>query len=436
MTETSTPKTVAVLGAGMRGELFGEILAGLPHLARIVAVAEPRAAYRERFAARHGLPESGVYESWQEFAAQARRCDAVVIATMDRDHLGPAIACLERGYDLLLEKPMAVTIDECAAIARAQAGCGALVAVCHSLRYQKGFRTLKRLIDEGRIGRVVTIDQLEQVGFEHYAHSYVRGNWGNAGRATPMLLAKSCHDLDYIAWLVGAPCKRVSSSGSLSYFHAANAPLGAPERCTDGCPHELDCAYSAIKQYVQADRTVWPASVIAPDHSADAHLEALRTGPYGRCVFRADNDVVDHQVVQLEFERGVTATFTMTAFTAEQGRMVRVHGTRGELLFDEQRMTITLRDFGAKLVDTIAVAPEPGAHGGGDNRVLRNWLEALHRRDAGLILTDVGTSLATHAIGFAAEEARLTGQTVDLAEFRRRHGLDTVLDPLPRAEVG
>jgi predicted dehydrogenase len=310
---------------------------------------------------------------------------------------------------------MAPSLEECHDLQRTQAATGALVAVCHSLRYQKGFRRVKDMIASGRIGRVVTIDQLEQVGFEHFAHSYIRGNWGNAGRATPLLLAKSCHDLDYIAFLVDRPCVSVASFGALTHFRAENAPAGSTARCTDGCAVEASCPYSAIRQYLTGDRTRWPASVVSPVHTYEAHLAALEHGPYGRCVYRADNDVVDHQVVTLQFEGDVTATLTVTAFTQGGGRRVRVHGTAGTIDFDEE--TLTLRTFADKNVEVTRFGPEPGEHGGGDERVVRSWLAALHQGDPGLITTDVAASTATHAIGFAAERSRLEGRVVALAEL-------------------
>jgi len=289
------------------------------------------------------------------------------------------------------------------------------VAVAHSLRYHRGFRRVKELIDGGAIGEVVTVDQLEQIAYFHFAHSYVRGNWGNLGRATPLLLAKSCHDIDYVAWLVGKPCLRASSFGSLVHFTPANAPAGSTARCMDGCAAEASCAYAARRQYVEGDRTAWPASVITTDHSAEAHLAAIATGPYGRCVYQADNDVVDHQVAILEFEGGITATLTVTAFTQGQGRRVRVHGTRGELSFDER--TITIRTYLDGAVTTIDAGEEPGPHGGGDARVVATWLEALRRRDPELVPTGVEESLRTHAIGFAAEAGRLEGRVVEVEPF-------------------
>ena len=412
---TKQPIRVAVLGAGSRGQGFGNILADLPHLAQVVAVAEPRDAYREAFAAAHQLSPGQVFRTWQDFLARPPACEAVVVATMDQDHVQPAVSCLDQGLHLLLEKPMATSLEDCRAIEAAQRKSGRMVAVCHSLRYNKGFATLREIATSGRIGEIVSVDQLEQVTDWHQAHSFVRGNWGHEGRSSFMLLAKSCHDLDYIAYLIGRPCRRVSSFGALNYFNRAHAPAGATARCTDGCPVENTCAYSALKQYVHADRTCWPANVISDVHTREAHLAALRTGPYGRCVYQCDNDVVDHQVVALDFEGDITATFTMTAFTQRGGRQVRVHGTEGEVSFDEH--TITVRSFRTKNVETIAVGAETGGHGGGDNRVVRDWVDAIRLEAPEMIRTTAQESLRTHTIVFAAERSRRENRTIELASM-------------------
>jgi predicted dehydrogenase len=409
------PVRVAILGAGNRGELFGGIIARHPELGRVVAVAEPRDAWRDRFAERHGLPKSAVFRDWREFFDGPRRCDAVVVSTLDRDHAGPAIAASSLGYHLLLEKPMAVTLEDCRTIAAAQKAAGTVSSVCHSLRYQAGFASLKAAVAAGRIGRPVTMDQLEQVTWWHQAHSFVRGNWGREERSTFMLLAKSCHDIDYLAHLAApAACRRVCSYGSLAYFNRANAPADSADRCVE-CVREPRCPYSAVKAYVDADRESWPAFVIAADHTREAHLEAVRTGPYGRCVWRVDNDAVDHQVVVLEFEGGLTATFTMTAFTQHAGRRIRVHGTEGEIEFTEERMQV--RTFADHHDEDVDFAAEEGGHGGGDVRVMRSFLSAVQRGDPSLVSTDIQESLRTHAIVFAAERSRRLGRAVELSEI-------------------
>ncbi|MFZ4777125.1 MAG: Gfo/Idh/MocA family protein [Terrimicrobiaceae bacterium] len=410
----TSPKTIAILGAGGRGAGFAELIKRYAYLGKVTAVAEPREAYREAIALAHDIPRHQAFSDWREFVALPAMADAVVIATMDQDHVGPAVACMELGYDVLLEKPMATTIEDCRAIEAAQRRTGRMVGVCHSLRYQKGFRKVQELIAGGAIGELVTLDQVEQVTYWHQAHSFVRGNWGKEADATFMLMAKSCHDIDYIAYLVGRPCLKVSSFGGLNYFRRDKAPAGSAERCTDGCPLEPACAYSAIKAYVLGNREVWPACVPSADHSYEAHMGAIRTGPYGRCVWKCDNDVVDHQTVSMLFEGDVTATFTMTAFSKDHGRMLRAHGTLGDLRFDER--AIAIKTFADNNVNRIDLGEETGGHGGGDAHVIREWLIALHSRDDRHLLANAQESLKTHSIVFAAEKSRREGRMVDVAQ--------------------
>jgi predicted dehydrogenase len=356
-----------------------------------------------------------VFKTWQEFCEKPRMCDAVVISTLDQQHVGPAVACLDKGYDLLLEKPMATTLADCRAIEQAQRRSGKIVSVCHSLRYHKGFRKVKDLVAAGAIGRLITVDQIEQVNYWHQAHSFVRGNFGNEGRTTFMLMAKSCHDIDFLCYLIGEPCLRVSSFGDLTYFKRESAPPNSTERCTDPCPVESTCPYSAIKLYVDADRVHWPAAMCSHDHSREAHFKAIQTGPYGRCVYKCDNDVVDHQVVNLQFARDITATFTMTAFTLDGGRQLRAHGTTGEIHFNET--TITLKTFADRNVQTIQIGSEQGSHGGGDARVIEDWLLALHSRDDAGIVANAQESLASHTVVFAAEKSRREKRMVEISEM-------------------
>ena len=380
---------------------------------RVLAVAEPRTDYRHQMALQYGIPAGCVFPDWQTLVAARPAVDAAFIGTMDRDHIGPAIACLDLGYDLLLEKPMGISLEECQQIEAKQRATGRIVGVCHSLRYQAGFRRVKEILDSGRIGRPVTLDLIEQVAWWHQAHSFVRGNWGNSSRSTFMLLAKSCHDIDYLHYLLGRQCVKVSSFGALSYFRPENAPAGAGERCVH-CPVEPSCIYSAIRQYVDGKRDEWPGNMVSLDHSRQAHYEAIRTGPYGRCVWKCDNDVVDHQTVNLLFEGDVTATFTMTAFTYDGGRRLRINGTLGDLAFDEK--TIVVRRFGEPRAETIDLAGQEGTHGGGDQRIADEFVESLYTRDDGRLVANAQEALKTHSVVFAAERSRLEGRTIDLME--------------------
>ena len=411
--------SIAILGAGGRGTLLGNLIHALPHVAQVVAVADPDLAKTTVLSDRYALPESARFASWQDFLASGMHVDAVVIATMDQDHVEPAEACLKRGWHVLLEKPMAPTLDECQRITAAQSASGKFLSVCHSLRYQKGFRAVRDLVVAGAIGQVMSLDLLEQVTWWHQAHSFVRGNWGNTARAVPMILAKSCHDLDYLAFVVGAPALRLTSYGHLSYFTRENAPADAPARCTDGCPHLNTCPYSALKTYVEvADRGQWPASMCSPtDHSREAHLAAVHHGPYGRCVWRCDNDVVDHQVIAMEFPNHVTATFTMTAFTHEGGRRLRVHGTHGVLEFNDHAQDICVTTFATGNVQRTSIGRESGGHGGGDARMVQEWLTAISSGDGSQLVSTAEESLRTHAMAFAAERSRIERRSVELAEL-------------------
>lgn len=407
------PVTYAIVGAGQRGTGYGEWIAAHPDRAKVVAVAEPAAHRRTRLARRHGVPPQRAFGSWQELASAPRLADAVIVATQDADHVGPAITLADNGYHLLVEKPLAPTEQECVELVAAVAGTGVLFAVCHVLRYRPYTRLVKRLLDEGRIGELVSVQHLEPVGYWHYAHSFVRGNWRRADTASFMLLAKSGHDIDWLRHLVGRPVERVSSFGSLTHFRPESRPAGAADRCVS-CAVEPDCPYSAPRLYLgrlREGRTGWPVSVLTDEVTEQGVRAALEHGPYGRCVYACDNDVVDHQVVAMEFAGGVTATFTMTGFTPHADRRTQLFGTRGSL--DGDGTTVSWHDFTSGATTTLR-APATGAdagagHGGGDGGLLDAFTTAVATADPGPILSGPVESLESHLAVFAAERARLAG---------------------------
>lgn len=413
------PVTLLIVGAGDRGSVYARCAATLPARARIVGVAEPRDFHRRRIADEFHLPPERVFHSWDGAAAVPRFADAVVIATPDRLHTAPALAFAASGYHLLLEKPMAPTEAECLRIQRAVRQAGVRLAVGHVLRYTAYTQRLKAELEAGAIGRLVSVQHLEPVGFWHQAHSFVRGNWRNEGESTFMLMSKSCHDLDWLRHIVGAPCRRVSSFGSLSHFHAAARPAGAGARC-DACAVEPSCPYSAPRIYGRFLRRGvrgWPVNVVAPGATPAAMREALRRGPYGRCVYRCDNDVVDHQVVALEFEGGVSAVFTMTAFTSGRyDRTTRLFGTHGEILGDGATLTISdFRTGRTRVVDTRRAAGRAGrGHGGGDGGLFAAFVDAVAGRRERAILSGPAETVESHRMVFAAERARRTGRVVFL----------------------
>jgi predicted dehydrogenase len=402
---------LAVIGAGSRGSTYVNYALEHPEELEIVGVAEPRDFHRESVASRHKIPIKNVTRDWHNWLSREKFADAIIIATPDALHAEPAIAFAELGYHLLLEKPMAPTESECRKIVEAVNRAGVKLAVCHVMRYTPYTRMLKQLLESGRIGEIVSVQHLEPVGYWHQAHSFVRGNWRNESSSSSMLLQKSCHDLDWLRHVIGKPCERVSSFGSLHHFRASQKPAGAADRCLE-CEVESDCAFSAKRFYLrelEQGNTDWPVNVITSDTTESGMLEALQTGPYGRCVYSCDNDVVDHQVVNLEFTGGVTASFTMTAFTRGRDRETRIFGTKGELFGNGQ--TLEIFDFLSEKTTVIDTELESdgsiqSGHGGGDEGVMHAFLTALRENDPGKILSGPNESLESHLMVFAAETAR------------------------------
>ena len=415
--ETNPKLTFAILGGGGRGNAYADWLKNHPDAGKVVAVAEPDPARRAKIAQMHAIPADMQFDDWRALLARPRLADAVFLALMDRLHAPAGLLALNLGYHMLLEKPMATTLEDCVALERAARENKRIVGVCHQMRYHRIYTELKRLLTDGALGRLISFDHIEYVEHLHQSHSFVRGNWGNQARSTFMLLAKCCHDVDNLMWLVGQPCRRVSSFGSLSYFTAENAPSGAPARCTDGCPAEAQCPYSAYKLYIHENPHWFQDHAGLTGKSYEERLQAARTGPYGRCVFRADNDVVDHQVVAFEFDGGITGTFTMTAFTPKGGRYFRFHGTHGFIQGSMDDNTLDVYRLADRKHDHIVLPPLAGSHGGGDDLVMHNFIRALRTKDPAVILASPAESLASHKIVFAAERARLEKRVVALTEM-------------------
>jgi predicted dehydrogenase len=413
-----------------------------------VAVAEPTEGRRGRFAGEHGIGPDRAFADWRELLARERLADAVVIATPDREHAAPVIAALDRGYDVILEKPIAPTAGEVRAVAEAARDAPGSVTVAHVLRYTPFFSAVKRALDEGLIGELVTIEHAERIGYWHFAHSFVRGSWRREELASPMLLAKACHDLDVLRWLAGDRCTAVASFGGLRHFRPESAPPAALDRCWDGerrCPAADACPFDAVRLYVERTASIidWPVSVLTDEPSPDGRLAALATGPYGCCVYRSDNDVADHQVAVLEFANGVRATLTVSGLTADNTRTVILSGTRGELRgrLDTGRIEIDRflpgdhrapapawdrdaegrRSMPGDERIVLRAAPErPDGHGGGDAEMLDDVTTRLIALRDGLpgageaARTSLAASIESHLVAFAAERSRHERRLVEL----------------------
>lgn len=417
--------TAIVIGYGSRGSKYANYACEHPEELEIVAVADPLENRCATAMEKHGLTQEQIYSDWKEVAKLPKMADFAVIATQDNMHYEPALAMIEKGYHLLLEKPMAPTPRECKEITEAAEKKGVKVVVGHVLRFTKFWGTIKDLLDDDEIGEVVSITHTEGVGNEHQSHSFVRGHWRRTSECTPMIMAKSCHDMDMIQWLLGKECKNVQSFGSLTYFTHKNKPEGAPDYCVKGCPAAETCYYNAIKLYYDDKDNQWFRRAITRkvDTPTDEEVwDAIENGPYGRCVYECDNDVVDHQVVNMEFEDGVTVSFTMNAFN-KGGRDIHIFGTKGELIGNMEEGTIRIYSFATKQYKDVEMEQISGAitsgHGGGDTGIMIDTIKYLNDEKTSKAICGVRTSYKNHLIGFAAEESRVNNKIVNMEQYSK-----------------
>ncbi|MDY6866944.1 MAG: Gfo/Idh/MocA family oxidoreductase [Chloroflexota bacterium] len=460
------PIRALLFGAGNRGaEAYGTYALKHPDNIQFVAVAEPNPIRRERFTDAHHIPADLQFKDWQEALKGKKIADVIVNATQDYMHHDSALAALDAGYDMLLEKPIAPTLQETLDIVRKAEESGQLLMICHVLRYTDFFQKVNEILKSGRLGQIINISHSENVSYFHMAHSYVRGNWRNRELSAPMILAKCCHDLDLLYWFLGEKVQRLSSVGNLRHFRAENAPKGAPERCTDGCPAAGTCPYFAPRIYLESypikkavsqtnnpllrfigklslnqpglaktlgkiippvrlltEYSGWPRSTITENPKDDqAVLEALRIGPYGRCVYHCDNNVVDHQIVSMTFESGITATLTMHGHSHEEGRTLRVDGSQATLLgkFSYSQAWLEVHDHALAPLERYTFPSEvdqTAGHGGGDAGLMHQFVKAI--RGEKPPLTSARDSLESHLMAFATDEARIENKCINMNQYR------------------
>lgn len=411
------PVTAIVIGAGSRGTVYASYAKQYPHALRIVGVADINKDRQQQMKNDYAIEDAHTFGDWKEVFSIPKFADAVIIATPDNLHYQPCMKALAMGYHVLLEKPIAQTEQECIDIQKQAKKYQRIVGVCHVLRYAPYFRALKRVIDEQRIGDVISLQHLEPIRFHHMAHSYVRGNWHSSKETTPIILAKACHDLDIIRWLLNKPCEQVSAFGALTFFTPQNMPKGAAKRCLD-CSIEKQCPFSAVKIYVREHRYLYVFDNLPHErHLKDAKIvDYLRSTDYGRCVFQCNNDQCDHYVCNLQFKGQTTASLQMEALTSYGGRKTRIMGTKGDIVGDMQ--TFTMTDFltGKRYLWDEDISKLPGyeGHAGGDWGIVHDFVLAVAHQDESKLTSTIDVSVESHIMGFKAEKSRLTNKVVKL----------------------
>ncbi|MDR0266977.1 Gfo/Idh/MocA family oxidoreductase [Paenibacillus sp.] len=402
-----------MIGAGIRGaQVYAPYALQHPEQLQFVAIAEPNISRRTAFAEQHHIEPKHVYSDWWDVLSKPAFADVVFICTQDRMHYEVAMQAMKMGYHVLLEKPISPLPEECLEMERAARKYDRLLTICHVLRYTPFWSSIKQIVDKGDIGQIVNIQLRENIGYAHMAHSYVRGNWNQSETSSPIILSKSCHDLDLISWLMRQDCERITSFGSLFHFRKENAPEGAPVYCADGCPYESTCSFVDYRYYLGEGRR--RASHFTQELSDEGILRDLRKSPYGRCVYACDNDVVDHQIVNMQFANGATAAFSLSAFTHDSSRIVQITGTRGEIRGDLSKQSFTVFDF------STGKQEEHHAHDEGHEGIdamIREVCQNISGYSKNT-LTSARSSIQSHMIAFAAEESRLNyGKMIELHEL-------------------
>lgn len=417
-----------MIGAGQRGkDVYGKIALDFKDNFSFTAVVEPNSDLRNQFAKDHNIETKHCFNNYDEFFKQPKLADVVFVCTQDRMHYVPVKKSMEKGYDVVCEKPMSQDPFECIKMGKAAKKYNRELIICHVLRYSPFFQKIKELIDEKTIGEIVHIMMIENVAYWHQSHSFVRGNWRNSKETSPMILAKSCHDMDILQYLMNCKCKKISSFGNLYYFKNGKAPQGSSERCSD-CEIKKECPYNAYKIYLDSDDWYTPviSKVVCQDDDKQKLINAIDYGPYGRCVFHCDNDVVDHQNVNLEFEKGQTASFMMCAFTKGGGRSINIMGTEGQITGEMEKNEIIIKKFIKQKDEIIKLDTSMEGHNGSDYAFMKNIIENFSN-DRKNFLSDSKKSVMGHLMAFAAEESRITGKTINfdnyLTEYSKKSSL-------------
>ncbi|WP_127581667.1 Gfo/Idh/MocA family protein [Paenibacillus koleovorans] len=415
--KADAPLRVVVVGAGSRSRTYASYGLTHPEELQIVAVVDPDEGRCNRLADLHRLPADRRFGNLSELFAAGKIADAAINGTMDELHVSTSLSLMEAGYDILLEKPIGISKEEVLALLAATRSYNRKVMICHVLRYAPFYLEIRKRIAAGEIGDVLNIQTAEHVSYHHMSAAFVRGKWSSKAHCgSSMLMAKCCHDMDLITWLKsGIPPIRVASSGGLSFFRRERAPVGSGKRCLADCTIEADCSYSARKHYV--DKGLWGVYVwrslehLGPSPTVEQKLESLRTdNPYGRCVWQCDNDAVDHQSVLMEFADGSTATHNLVGNTARPCRTIHIIGTKGEIsgVMEDGYFNIRHEDerVGHEYTEErIHLNVSMDMHGGGDLRLMEDFIRYCKGQEASLSTTSLADSIYGHMLGFGADQA-------------------------------
>jgi len=410
--------TAILIGAGDRGaSAYASYAINNPGTIEFVAVCELNDERRRHFQVMHNIPDEMAFTNWNDVFARKKFADAVLICTNESYHYEPTKLAMEKNYHILLEKPITQDPVTSVEIGDAAANYQGVFMLCYVLRYTPFYSEIKRVLDRGDIGEIKTVRAVENTGLAHFSHSFVRGTFSIESQAGPMILSKCCHDMDIINWLMDAKCVKLNSFSTPTYFCAKNAPDGAPKRCTDGCPVSDTCYFYAPKMY-SADRSGFNVDMISLDQSPEGKMKALMEGRFGRCVYYCDNDVVDTQIINMQYENGATVSFSMTAYSDKCYRTIHITGTKGEIQGNLEDNAFVVKDFASGRAEKIAVSTVLDRHSGGDYFIMTDFIKHVREGIKGG-RTDTSDAVDSHVMCFAAEKSRKGGGiSVDINEYK------------------
>lgn len=403
----------AILGYGNRGSIYAELLAKTKGV-KIVCVCDTNAKNLRAAKEKFGLSEENCFLDDEEFFKN-RRADFIVIATMDRLHIGHMVKAIRLGYDILLEKPIATRPEHCDEIERAVSVSGRnKILVCHVLRYTSFFQKIKELLESGELGEITSVSESENIAFVHYWLSFLHGNWHDESEASPIILQKCCHDFDVISWLIGKKCEKVSSFGNLAVYKPEQAPEEAKAYCSD-CACAEQCLYCGIR--IMNTDPLWLQGYYPEIEMTSENIRRIlsdKSNPFSECAFNGRNNVMTDQIVNMYYEGGIVAQHLMTGFSSVGRREITIHAARGEIFgyMSADKVKIFYRPFQkSETVYDLTKESSVSGHGGGDKGLIESFVSYLSGENSGALST-LKDSLMSHRIAFAAEESRKQGGKV------------------------
>lgn len=390
---------VGVIGAGARGESFArQLYEGHPR-ATLFGVCDIDGDRLAKFCQYCGLEDARQFTDQGEFLSHSD-LDAVIITTPEFTHADVAIAAMQAGKHIYLEKAMAQNTAECRRIIKAHRQSNVTVYLGFNMREIDVFGKLKEIIDSRALGALVHVSGVEQLEFAHGA-SFMRRYHRHSSRSGGLLNTKCSHDLDCLQWLVGHQHKvrRIASFGGVNVFHPDKQ---LATHCSQ-CAIEDECSYRDRAGFV------FPIFADKPMHHGE---RALYGGDL--CVYNAEKDLVDNQSVLLEWENGVRGTFNLQMF---QGVGLRRYCVWGEKGYAELNLwpkaSLQVIESATGHITNYEFAPAKGGHGGSDPRMIHRFIAAIEGKENNG--SGLAAGLAATLLAEKADIARLSGNVVEIS---------------------